>query len=174
MKQRLGLAQALLGNPDLLLLDEPTNGLDPAGIHEIRSLIRGLPQRCGATIFLSSHILAEVEQVATHFAIISEGQLRFQGTAEELRRRNKPVIVAAVDDVRRAAALLSDAGMSVRVDQKKVLVTCDDTYGPADVNTILVRGSIAVSELVSQHLTLEDAFLELTRSAEQQEHAVAK
>ena len=70
--------------------------------------------------------------------------------------------------------MLSDAGMSVRVDQKKVLVTCDDTYGPADVNTILVRGSIAVSELVSQHLTLEDAFLELTRSAEQQEHAVAK
>jgi len=71
MKQRLGLAQALLGNPDLLLLDEPTNGLDPAGIHEVRTLVRDLPKRRGVTVFLSSHLLAEVEQVATHLAIIS-------------------------------------------------------------------------------------------------------
>src|SRR2546426_978744 len=89
MKQRLGLAQALLGNPDLLLLDEPTNGLDPAGIHEVRTLVRDLPKRRGMTVFLSSHLLAEVEQVATHFAIISQGQLKFEGTPEELRRRSR-------------------------------------------------------------------------------------
>jgi len=76
MKQRLGLAQALLCNPDLLLLDEPTNGLDPAGIHEVRTLVRDLPKRRGVTVFLSSHLLAEVEQVATHLAIISQGQLK--------------------------------------------------------------------------------------------------
>src|SRR5712691_5847762 len=76
MKQRLGLAQALLGNPELLLLDEPTNGLDPAGIHEVRTLIRDLPERSGVTVFLSSNLLAEVEQVATHLAIISQGQLK--------------------------------------------------------------------------------------------------
>jgi len=69
MKQRLGIAQALLGNPDLLLLDEPTNGLDPAGIQQVRTLVRDLPKRCGVTVFLSSHLLAEVEQVATHLAI---------------------------------------------------------------------------------------------------------
>ncbi len=71
MKQRLGLAQALLGNPDLLVLGEPTNGLDPAGIHEVRNLLRDLPARHGVTVFLSSHLLAEVEQVATHLAIVS-------------------------------------------------------------------------------------------------------
>src|SRR2546426_12381102 len=89
MKQRLGLAQALLGAPELLLLDEPTNGLDPAGIHEVRTLVRDLPKRRGMTVFLSSHLLAEVEQVATHFAIISQGQLKFEGTPEELRRRSR-------------------------------------------------------------------------------------
>jgi lantibiotic transport system ATP-binding protein len=71
MKQRLGLAQALLGRPELLVLDEPTNGLDPAGIHEVRSLIGELPKQAGVTVFLSSHLLAEVEQVATDLAIIS-------------------------------------------------------------------------------------------------------
>jgi len=78
MRHRLGLAQALLGNPELLVLDEPTNGLDPSGIHQIRTLIRQLPSRCGVTVFLSSHSLAEVEQVATHVAIISAGQMRFE------------------------------------------------------------------------------------------------
>jgi ABC-2 type transport system ATP-binding protein len=88
MKQRLGIAHALLGNPELLLLDEPTNGLDPAGIHEVRTLVRDLPKRRGVTVFLSSHLLAEVEQVATHLAIISQGQLKFEGTREELQMRS--------------------------------------------------------------------------------------
>lgn len=79
MKQRLGLAQALLGKPELLLLDEPTNELDPAGIREVRMLVRDLPQRCGVTVFLSSHLLSEVEQIATHLAIIAEGRLMFEG-----------------------------------------------------------------------------------------------
>ena len=114
MKQRLGLGQALLGDPELLVLDEPTNGLDPAGIHEIRALIRDLPKQRGVTLFLSSHLLAEVEQVATHLAIISEGHLKFEGTPEELRLRNKPVLVAEVDDADRAADLLRVAGIAVR------------------------------------------------------------
>ena len=77
MKQRLGIAQALLGEPELLLLDEPTNGLDPAGMHEVRTLVRDLPKRRGVTIFLSSHLLGEVEQIATHLAIVALGQKKF-------------------------------------------------------------------------------------------------
>src|SRR5215472_9516228 len=102
MKQRLGLAQALLGRPELLILDEPTNELDPAGIHEVRSLVRSLPKRRGVTVFLSSHLLSEVEQVATHLAIISQGRLMFEGTRQELQRRSQQLIVVEVDQPERA------------------------------------------------------------------------
>ncbi|MBN1659800.1 MAG: ATP-binding cassette domain-containing protein, partial [Anaerolineae bacterium] len=78
MRQRLGLALALLADPELIVLDEPTNGLDPAGMQEIRALLRALPEEYGVTVFLSSHLLAEVEQVATHIGIIQDGRLRFQ------------------------------------------------------------------------------------------------
>jgi ABC-2 type transport system ATP-binding protein len=85
MRQRLGLALALLNSPDLLILDEPTNGLDPAGIHEMRDLIRGLPAEHGVTVFLSSHLLAEVEQIAGFIGIIHEGRMVFQGSLDALR-----------------------------------------------------------------------------------------
>lgn len=86
MRQRLGLAAALTGEPELLILDEPTNGLDPRGIQEMRELVRGLPGQTGVTVFLSSHLLAEVEQVATHVGIIHYGRLVVQGTIETLLR----------------------------------------------------------------------------------------
>ena len=79
MKQRLGLAAALLGNPKILLLDEPTNGLDPAGIQEMRELISSLPKAFGITVLISSHLLAEIDQMATHVGIIDQGELVFQG-----------------------------------------------------------------------------------------------
>lgn len=84
MKQRLGLAMALLGNPELLILDEPTNGLDPAGIQEIRELIRSLPETHGMTVLLSSHLLGEIEQIAEHVGIIDHGSLVYQGTLADL------------------------------------------------------------------------------------------
>src|SRR5215207_6839601 len=90
MRQRLGLALALLNNPKLLILDEPTNGLDPAGIHEMRDLIRRLPEEFGVTVFLSSHLLGEVEQIATHIGIINEGHLLFQGALAELQSKQQP------------------------------------------------------------------------------------
>ena len=161
MKQRLGLAQALLGNPVLLLLDEPTNGLDPAGIHEVRSLIRELPERRGVTLFLSSHLLSEVEQVATHFAIISSGEAKFEGTAEELRLRNRPAIVAEVDDPDRAGRVLQQFDVEVTVEAGGIVVT-PGAYSAAEINALLVRAGIAVSRLVTRHSTLEDAFLDLT------------
>ncbi|HKF23867.1 MAG TPA: ABC transporter ATP-binding protein [Candidatus Angelobacter sp.] len=164
MKQRLGVAQALLGDPELLVLDEPTNGLDPAGIHEVRTLIRSLPDRRGVTVFLSSHLLAEVEQVATHLAIISQGRLMFEGTREGLRRRSQQLIVVEVDQPERAHALLSGLCGPVAREGGKLRITADDDCEPARINSMLVKEGIAVSRLTVQHPTLEEFFLELTSS----------
>jgi len=169
MKQRLGLAQALLGNPELLLLDEPTNGLDPAGIHEVRALVRDLPKRCGVTVFLSSHLLSEVEQVATHLAIISQGRLMFEGTREELQKRSKKMIVVEVDQPERAYSLLSgiiETGIysSVTREGRYIQIAPEGDCEPAQINAILVKAGIAVSQLIAQSPTLEDFFLELTTS----------
>jgi ABC-2 type transport system ATP-binding protein len=163
MKQRLGIAQALLGNPELLLLDEPTNGLDPAGIHEVRILLRDLPRRCGVTVFLSSHLLDEVEQVATHLAIISQGQLRFEGRREELQLRGKRVIVAEVDQPERALGLLISAGRMATREGNRILIAAQGERCSAQINTMLVQAGVAVSYLATQHPTLEALFLELTQ-----------
>jgi lantibiotic transport system ATP-binding protein len=173
MKQRLGMAQALLGGPELLLLDEPTNGLDPAGIHELRTLIMELPTRRGVTVFLSSHLLSEVEQVATHLAIIAQGRLKFEGTPDQLRMRNKKVIVLEVDQPHRAESWLAQIGCRVTRDGQRILIASDDQYGPAQINSMLVQGGIAVSYLATQQLTLEDVFLELTSSVAEGEFADA-
>jgi ABC-2 type transport system ATP-binding protein len=164
MKQRLGLAQALLGNPELLLLDEPTNGLDPAGIHEVRALVRDLPGRCGVTVFLSSHLLAEVEQIATHLAIVSEGRLKFEGSPETLRMRSRQIIVLQVDRPERAQALLSGIGCASTREGDRILIEPDCRFEPAHINAMLVQAGIGVSHLAARHLTLEELFLELTRS----------
>lgn len=89
MKQRLGIAAALLGNPDLLILDEPTNGLDPAGIHEIRALIKDMPKQHGITVVVSSHLLSEIDQMATHVGIIDHGNVLFQDSIEQLRAQGQ-------------------------------------------------------------------------------------
>jgi len=140
MKQRLGLAQALLGDPELLLLDEPTNGLDPAGIHEVRSLVRDLPTRRGVTVFLSSHLLAEVEQVATHLAIISQGQLKFEGTPEELQERSKPIIAVKVDQMDLAEEMLTRFGCTVTRDRDRLLIAPEGRWEPSQINSLLVSG----------------------------------
>lgn len=168
MKQRLGLAQALLGNPELLILDEPTNGLDPAGIHEIRELIRSLPTRRSVTVFLSSHLLSEVEQIATHLAIISSGELKFQGTRDDLRTLSRPTILVEVDDTERALTLLTSLGFSAtgkagRIEISPVPQAVDDVHA-CDINAMLVGEGIRVSHLSLEHRSLEELFLDLTRS----------
>jgi lantibiotic transport system ATP-binding protein len=161
MKQRLGLASALLGQPELLVLDEPTNALDPAGIHEIRTLVKELPARSRTTVFLSSHLLADVEQVATHVAIIAEGLLKFQGTVGELRSQSRPWIIVEVDRPDLAAHVLSAAGVGVWRDGATLRLAQDST-GAAEINRLLVTSSIAVSHLATEYPTLEDIFLKLT------------
>lgn len=174
MKQRLGLAQALLGNPELLLLDEPTNGLDPAGIHEVRTLIRELPERHNVTLFLSSHLLAEVEQVTTHLAIISSGQTKFEGTAEELRLRNRPVIIADVDDPERASGVLAQLDIPVTIEPGRIVISLDGEFAQAEINARLVRAGIAVSQFGTRHSTLEDTFLALTNDHVERREAVTR
>ena len=162
MRQRLGIACALLGNPELLVLDEPTNGLDPNGIHEIRALIRSLPKTRGITVFLSSHLLSEVEQVATHFAILSQGELQFQGTKQDLRERTQPVLVIEVDRPDEACLILSNAGHSARCEEQRILVEPSAELNPATINAMLTQARLAVSHLAMQNATLEDIYLELT------------
>lgn len=108
MKQRLGLANALLGSPKLILLDEPTNGLDPSGIHEMRELIKSLPKQYGMTVMVSSHLLSEIEQMADHIGIISGGQLIFQNTLAMLQSRNVRQIRLRTSNDGEAAALLKE------------------------------------------------------------------
>jgi ABC-2 type transport system ATP-binding protein len=163
MRQRLGIACALLGNPELLVLDEPTNGLDPNGIHEIRTLIRNLPKERGITVFLSSHLLSEVDQVATHFAILSQGELQFQGTKQDLMRRSNPSLRIDVDRPNEACALLNNAGYSTSLWEQRVFVTPTTDFDPAEINAMLIHARIAVSHLAVQNATLEDIYLELTR-----------
>jgi lantibiotic transport system ATP-binding protein len=172
MKQRLGLAQALLGNPQLLVLDEPTNGLDPAGIQELRSLIRNLPTRAGVTVFLSSHLLSEIQQVATHLAIISQGLLKFEGTLEQLQSNNQQSIVLEVDQLERTTSVLTGLGLNAILEGNRITVARNRQYEPSQINSLLVHAGIAVSHVSVQSLTLEDLFLELTRSvAPTEEHS---
>ena len=167
MKQRLGLALALLRTPELLILDEPTNGLDPAGIQEMRALIARLPGEYGVTVFLSSHLLAEVEQVATHIGIIQEGRLRFQGTQEDLHAQMEEQVVLRVDQPERATGLLQGAGWTVqRNGGHRLAVAANGRSDAALVNAHLVGQGVNVYHLALEQPTLEDIFMTLTNNTE--------
>lgn len=164
MKQRLALALALMGEPELLILDEPTNGLDPAGIREIRELICTLPQEHGITVFLSSHLLAEIEQVATHIGIIQQGRLIFEGTLDALHAQNEPQLVLEVDKPQSAKEVLHAYGWKVRGNGGHSLTLA--VNGAADVariNMQLVQSGVNIYNLSLQQPTLEDIFLAVTQ-----------
>ena len=163
MRQRLGLALALLNNPDLLILDEPTNGLDPAGIHEMRDLIRRLPGEFGVTVFLSSHLLGEVEQIATHIGIIHEGSLLFQGTLAELQSKQQTQLTVGVKQPDEATKFLANTGWSVQRCVDDLLNV--STNAPDDaprINKLLVDHGLDVFHLAVSQRSLEDIFLSLT------------
>jgi lantibiotic transport system ATP-binding protein len=169
MQQRLGIALALLAEPELLLLDEPTNGLDPAGIHEIRDLICRLPKEYGVTVFLSSHLLAEVELVATHITIMNRGRLLFQDTIEALHSQLQENLVLSVDQPEAASALLAQAGWRVQGSSNHHLTvpSCRESEA-GRLNALLVSHGIEVTHLSVARPTLEESFLVLTgRRAEE-------
>jgi ABC-2 type transport system ATP-binding protein len=156
MRQRLGLAHALLRRPRLLVLDEPTNGLDPQGIREIRCLLLEL-NAAGATVFLSSHLLAEVEQLCTRVGVLDRGRLVVQDELAVLRRPTGRVVVHTPDAA--AAHALLD-GRVERADDDRLLVRFDD---PAALNAWLVGAGIRVESLVVERRGLEDVVLAATR-----------
>ncbi len=162
MKQRLGLAQALLGRRELLILDEPTNGLDPAGITEMRQLIRQLPGEFGITVFLSSHLLGEVEQVATDVGILSQGQLVFQGTAAEVSALRRPRLRIRVTKAEAANAHLGQRGWAGELLGGDIIVA--DTTAAAAINRSLVTAGYEVQHLAVESATLEDVFLGMTQA----------
>jgi ABC-type multidrug transport system ATPase subunit len=163
MKQRLGIAMALIGQPELLILDEPTNGLDPAGIHEMRDLIVRLPEEFGITVFLSSHLLSEVEQVATQIGIIQKGQLIFQGNPEALQAQLNESVVVSVDQPEKAKALLAQAGWTVqRNGSQKLHVQANGQSDAAMINSQLMQAGMSVYQVSLEKPSLEDIFLKLT------------
>lgn len=160
MKQRLGIAAALIRDPKLLILDEPINGLDPAGIEEIRELLRSLAHDHGITIMISSHLLDEIEKLCDHIGILESGKLIYQGSMEALDRYRKPACVFGVDDPVRAAGMLNGLGARVRDDQ--VVLPHQDAAMRARINQKLVESGVAVSEILEEQKSLEDLFLDLT------------
>ncbi|WP_322768579.1 ABC transporter ATP-binding protein [Frankia sp. Cr1] len=167
MKQRLGIAAALLPNPELLILDEPTNGLDPAGIREVRSLLKDL---AGArmTVFVSSHLLSEVEQICDHLVMIRSGRLLFQGHVTDLLAAEEPRLVLTPEhagDTERLAALLRDHGLQVDPPQGSSIGSVS-VHAPeavaANLNKIAMKAGITLRALTAYRPTLEETFLVAT------------
>ncbi|MDH4141075.1 MAG: ABC transporter ATP-binding protein [Chloroflexota bacterium] len=163
MKQRLGIAAALLTDPDLLILDEPTNGLDPAGIVEIRGLLRGLA-RDGRTVIVSSHVLSELEAICDHLVVIRFGKLLFAGTMVELLGRTRDHIDIAPEhdaDLERLATVLRDDGWELVPAEVglRVLAGADRT---AALNRAATAAGITLSRLAFAQDSLEELFLEMT------------
>jgi ABC-2 type transport system ATP-binding protein len=160
MRQRLGIAQAMLGNPRVLILDEPANGLDPAGIREIRELLRGLAAERALSVFVSSHLLAEVELIADRVAIIHKGRILRTGPVQELIGTNRTMELR-VDDAPRAAGLLRDRGIETTTKDDLVLAAIDEHDVPP-LLAALTRENIAIYHVRPRVQTLEELFLETT------------
>jgi ABC-2 type transport system ATP-binding protein len=162
MRQRLGIAQALLPTPELIILDEPTNGLDPQGIQETRNLVRRLRDEMRLTVLLSSHLLTEIEHLCNRVGIIHEGRLLYEGGPEALLAPTSLYIVR-VDNPSGAFELLTrEAGVTVSRNGDSFLRIAADAEGMSAVNALLVREGIKVYELSPSHESLEEAFLRLT------------
>jgi len=166
MRQRLGIALALLGKPSVLVLDEPTNGLDPQGMREIRTLLRGLADD-GVTVFVSSHLLTEVEAMCDRVGVLARGRLVAEGPPSELRSSGN-LLRVDVDDRPRAERVLADVD-GVELDGSgtaQLRLRLAPPATAAGVNAALVAAGIAVSALVPEHESLEDVFVSLVEGEE--------
>ena len=162
MKQRLGIARALLCRPELLILDEPTNGLDPAGIQEMRELIRSLPGRFGMTVVVSSHLLSEIDQMADHVGIIREGRLVFQDTLSALHARSCPRLALRTTDNAGAARLLGENRVPCTLEDGWLTLPLLSDADAASLSRFLASHRVDLLRMEERQKSLEDLFLELT------------
>jgi ABC-2 type transport system ATP-binding protein len=167
MKQRLGIAAALLPDPSLLILDEPTNGLDPAGIVEMRSLIRSLANE-GMTIFVSSHLLSEIEHICDHVVMIRSGRIVFQGSVDELHGMRTSELEIRISDpgqLGNLAQLVGNCGLAVQIEESTGSVVVSDGAALAgELNRAALEAGIVVVHLAERERSLEDAYFALTGS----------
>ena len=168
MRQRLGVARALLNDPELLVLDEPTNGLDPAGMLEFRTMIRNLVEKEERTVFISSHILDEVQKMADDIAIVQAGRLISWGPVDELIAAGRHSVLLRVDDEARARSVLSGVSFVAGVGTNEVHDALDlEVADISDerliaINRALVEAGVGVAEIWRESETLEQRFLDLT------------
>lgn len=164
MKQRIGIAMALLGEPALLILDEPINGLDTDGMRIMREILIDVTQKCGCTVLISSHILGELEKIATHYGIIRQGRLIAELSAEEMDGRAQVLVSLKVREVDRAMDVLKESFATVRTDGEYIRVY--DTDDTEAVFTLLMQNGISVCELGKNKLGLEEYYIELMSKKE--------
>ena len=166
MRQRLGLARAMLGAPPVLILDEPTNGLDPDGIADMRRFLGELPARTGATVLLSSHLLGEIEQTATHVGIVHQGRLVLEGELARLKADLAPEVAVETDDPVRAAALATARGFAVTRTPDQIVAGLkpgeDARAASAALNRALIEAGIPVFAIGPRARTLEGIYREVS------------
>lgn len=165
MKQRLGLACALLSHPRLLILDEPTNGLDPAGIQEMRELILSLPSREQMTVVVSSHLLTEIDQLASTVGIIHKGELVFQNSLESLHARSSRRLLLGTLDNSRAANILRTNGIAFQETEDRIALPYAEDEEVASYVQLLTAEHVGITRIEEDCKSLEDIFLELTGKA---------
>ena len=161
MKQRLGIAMALIGSPKLLILDEPINGLDPQGIEEMRNLFKNIVKKTSTSILISSHILDEIEKISTHIGILKDGNLTYNGSLEEYRRLHPPYISLLTSDNKKTLSLL-DLGED-SLDGKKIILGKMTNQDVADIVNFLA-GKVDIYRIEEEKESLEKLFIEESRS----------
>lgn len=166
MKQRLGIAMALLGNPELLILDEPTNGLDPAGIQEMRALLADMPAATGTTVFLSSHLLGEMEQMVEQVGIIQQGKLLFEGSLQDLQQHSRGAVSLRLLYPQKAIPLLHANGIPVQQKENVLTLPPLQEESLAALVRAVADSGAGVVELNRHTKSLEEIFLSLTDSKE--------